>query len=163
MSKLIPSRTVSALRKQVDISLDMYGIDCTLYIPTNLSITAIEQLDVYMVPNDLTYIQYSTKVFIEWSASVYKLRKLGLYTEDGLPIIAWFPNKANDISNVEQDIDITRHSYFTIDQQFIPNEYGSDSGSEGGAQEFEIVDIAIRGMHDAVIRKAFRIAPRRVE
>jgi len=158
MSKMLPQASVDAFRKQVNVTLDMYGIDTTLYIPSNRSVTAIEQLDIYEVPEvDLDYVQYSTTVFIEWAVTTWRLKKLGLYTEHALPIVAWFPNEATRASDsVLVDIDIIRESYFTISQQFVPDQYGETSS-------FEIINVGIKGMHDAVIRKAYNIAPRRGE
>ena len=66
MSKLIPQRTMDALRNMVDVSLSVIGIDCTLYIPTVTSYNAAEKLDIYAVPSDYEYEEYTTQVYIEW-------------------------------------------------------------------------------------------------
>lgn len=160
MSKMIPRRTIDALRWQVDVTLDNYGIDCELYIPTVLSYNEAEDKDVFATPSDLEYTHYQTKVFIEWGVSVYKLKKLGLYIEDMIPLIAHFGNRATLMSDSGAGdvipVDICKHSYFTINPEFIPNNYV-------GTESFEIVNEAIRGMHDAVITRVFSIVPRRVQ
>jgi len=159
MSKMIPRETIDALRLQVDVTLDNYGIQCDLYIPTVASYNEFEEKDAYATPEDLEYTRYQCLVFIEWGASVYRLKKLGLYTEGMLPIVARFGNRATVVSGSEAgevvDVDICKNSYFTIEPEYIPNNYV-------GAESFELVDEAIRGMHDAVIVKAFSITPRRV-
>jgi len=73
MSKMIPRRSIDVLRNYVDVSLDNYGIDCTLYIPDAASYNAAERLDVYATPDDYTYVPYTTKVFIEWGPYTYRL------------------------------------------------------------------------------------------
>jgi len=156
MSKMIPRETIDTLRDFVDVSLDNYGIDCTLYIPTDTSYENAEYSDVYATPSDYQYTQYSAKVFIEWRVSTYRLKRLGLYTEDENPIVAWFGNEAVDQEGNKVDVDITLHSYFEISPEFIPENYK-------GTAQFEIVNIAVQGMHDAVIRKAYSIVPRRVQ
>lgn len=148
MSRMIPQQIVDALRQQVDISVDLYGIDCTLYIPTNLNTT--ELLDVYATPADVTYEEYSTQVWIEWSQNKHKLRRLGLYFEDDVPIVAWFKNKIDG-----NFVDIPIGSYFRVSTQFTPDNVDSDA--------FDLVEVVLPNMHDAEITKFFKIAPRRVK
>lgn len=148
MSRMIPQQIVDALRQQVDISVDLYGIDCTLYIPTNLNTT--ELLDVYATPADVTYEEYSTQVWIEWSQNKHKLRRLGLYFEDDVPVVAWFKNKIDGNS-----VDILVGSYFRVSTQFTPDNVDSDA--------FDLVEVVLPNMHDAEITKFFKIAPRRVK
>jgi len=151
MSKMIPQETVDGLRQFTNISVDTYGIDCTLYIPTNLD--TIEQNDVYIKPSDYQYINYTTKVFLEWAPNQARLRKLGIYTEDELPLIAWFSNVIKNDDGSETEVDIIIGSYFVVNPQFIPDNVD--------AEEFDIVDVLIRGMHDKVALKTYRCAPRR--
>lgn len=148
MSKMIPQATVDAMRQMVDVSVGNYGIDCTLYVPTNLD--TVMSYDVYVKPTDYVYTTYSTIVWIDWKPDKHKLRKLGLFVEDDLPIIAWFPNK---IANV--NVDITVKSWFSIGVQYIP--------ANMDTEKFEIIDVLIPGMHERVITKYFKIAPRRVK
>lgn len=157
MSRMIPRETIDCLRHQVDISLDNYGIDCTLYIPTVDSSNTAEKLDVFATPNDYKpYVEYSAKVFIEWNPSTYRLRKLGVFVEDSIPILAWFGNKAVNQDKEKVDIDIILRSYFEIPLEFIPE-------NRQASQQFEIVNNIVKGMHDAVIRKGYVIVPRRMQ
>ena len=152
MSKMIPRESIDAFRHQVDVSLDMYGIDCTLFIADNIDV--INDLDVFTTPNDYTYTRYSAKVFIEWKPSTFRLRKLGLFVEDSVPILAWFGNKAVNQAGEEVDIDIVVHSYFEINPEFIPK-------NQQVTNQFEIVNNIVKGHHDAVIRKGYVIVPKR--
>lgn len=156
MSKMIPRETIDALRHQVDISLDNFGIDCTLYIPDPDSYNAAEKLDVFATPNDYSYTEYSAKVFIEWNPSTYRLKKLGVFVEDSIPILAWFGNKAVNQADEKVDVDVILHSYFEISPEFIPE-------NQQVTQQFEIVNNIVKGLHDAVIRKGYVIVPRRVQ
>lgn|GEM_PF-6239061 len=157
MSRLIPRETVDAIRHMTDVILDYAGIDCELYIPTVGSYNEAEKLDVYSTPEDYEYIGYSTKVFINWHPNTYQLKKLGLYTEDSLPILVRFGNKAILLggSDTLVDIDVVIRSYFKISPEFIPNNYQ-------GVSEFEVVNVAVQGLHDAVLTKLYSCAPRRI-
>jgi len=148
MSKMIPQATVNVMRNFLDISVDLYGIDCVLYIPNNIS--TVVNYDIYAKPADYSYDTYNTQVWIQWTPNKHRLRRLGLFLEDETPILAWFKNVING-----QNIDITISSWFKIDTQYVPDKYDTE--------EFEIVDIIIPGMHDAVITKFYKIAPRRVK
>lgn len=154
MSKMIPQRTISALRHQVNVSLDNFGISCSLYIPNNLDTT--ETLDIYQKPADYTYDHYTSKVFINWNPNVFRLKNLGLYVDGELPIMVYFPYNATNDDDTLVDVDILRHSYFSIAPQFVPDNYE-------GLEEFELVDIVADKFHDAVIVKQFKAVPRRYE
>lgn len=160
MSKMIPQRTVDALRWQVDVSLSNFGIPCSLFIPTTASYSDSEDKDVFATPQDLEFVEHQTNVFIEWGASIYKLKKLGIYAEDMVPLIAYFGNEATLASGSGAgdvvDVDICKQSYFTIEPRFIPNDYE-------GVESFEIVNEAVTGIHDAAITRVFSIVPRRVQ
>lgn len=160
MSKLVPRRTIDAIRNAVDVAMDVIGIDCTLYIPTNVSFDIANKLDVYSIPADLTYLSYSALVYLNWSPNVYKLKKLGLFTEGRLPILARFGNKATPLTGSNAgtaiEVDIPIRSYFRMSPEFVPSDYA-------GTEEFEIVNEAIDGMHDAILTKMFSVAPRRVK
>jgi len=160
MSRMIPRRSIDQLRNYVDISLISYGIECTLYIPTNTSYSEVEKQDVFFVPGDYDYLSYSAKVFINWTASTYKLKKLGLYTEDAIPIVGYMGTKATVLegSNVgdEVDIDITLHSYIKIAPEFVPDSYV-------GNEEFEVVNIATPSMQEAAIVQIYSLVPRRIK
>ena len=144
MSKMIPQETINVLRQYTNLAVDTYGYDCTLYIPNNLN--TIENYDVYVKPSDFAYKTYNTSVFIEWSPDVKRLRKIGVFTEDEIPMIAWFKNLP----------DVVRGSYFKINVQHIP-------GKTVEEDEFEIVDELIKGMGDMVALYGYKIAPKRTK
>lgn len=160
MSKLIPRRTIDAIRQVVNVALDVAGISCTLYIPTVTSYNTAEQLDVYNVPQDYTHYQYSTTVFLDWKPSTHRLKKLSLFTEGSLPILAWFPYQATALNGslVGQtvEIDPNLHSYFRINPEMVPDDYQS-------VEEFEIVNVSTSGIHDATLTRVYAVAPRRVK
>jgi hypothetical protein len=154
MSRMLPQETVNHLRHQTDVSVRIYGIACTLHIPTNLN--AIDENTIYTTHEAYTYVTYTTEVFIDWSPNQQRLRELGLHMENEIPIIAWFANKflEEGASEPEFDVEIRTGSYFTVDLQYIPDKMD--------VEELEIVDILVRGIHDKVALKAYKIAPRRV-
>ena len=159
MSKMIPRETIDALRKQIDVSLDNYGIDCTLWIPNDTSLGVYEAKDAYGVDGDLDYTEYTTKVFINWKPNIHKLKALGFHVEDQRPIISWFGHKAIPVSgsNAGDEIDVTIkiHSSFRINIEFVPNDINSE--------HFECIDIIIPEMHDSLIRQTFLVVPKRIE
>jgi len=161
-TNMIPRSTIDVLRDYTDIIMGAVGIDCTLYIPTSTSFNAAEKLDVFAKPADYSYDSYSAKTFITWSPSVYKLKKLGLFVEDQLPIMVWFGNKAQALDvpgitpGVVVAIDTCLKSYFKIEPEFIPENYG-------GVEAFELVNVISKGFQDAVIRKIYSAVPRRVQ
>ena len=160
MSKLIPQRTIDAIRQIVNVALDVAGIDCTLHIPTTTSYNAAEQLDVYNTPQDYTHLSYSTTVFIDWKPSTYRLKKLGLFTDGNLPILAWFPYKATALdgssAGTEMAIDPNICSWFRISPEYVPDDHI-------GTEDFEIVNVGVTGLHDATLTRVYSVAPRRVE
>ncbi len=161
-TRMFPRASIDVLRSYVDLALDAIGMDCTLYLPTNTSYATAEKLDVFSKPSDYSYSSYAAKVFIQWGPSIYKLKKLGLFTEGVLPILVWFGNKATVISVAGQDagtevsIDVTMKSYFEMEPEFVPGNYE-------GVEQFEIVNVASKGMQDAIIRKIYSAVPRRVQ
>lgn len=159
MSIILPRETIDALRNLVDIALGSVGIDCTIYIPTTASLDAGEGNDIFEQPSDLTFVTYSGNCFVVWNPSKYRLRKLGIYSEDDLPMIIWMPNKATALEGVhagtEVDVDIVQRSYVRIAPEFIP-------GNVEDVTEYELVDLRIRGTHDSVLTKAFKGVPRRI-
>ena len=155
-TRMLPRASIDVLRDYVDIALDAIGIDCTLYIPYNTA----EKLDIFAKPSDYSYVSYSAKVFINWSPNTRLLKKLGLFTEDVLPILARLGNKAIALEGpnegVEVPINTVLHSYIRIEPEFIPEKYV-------GVEEFEVVDVASQGFQDAVIRRIYTLVPRRVQ
>ena len=158
MSKMIPQSVVNTLRSFVDVSVDLFGIPCVLNVVKYPD--EIDYNDINSPPADYVYNSYTTQVWIAWSSNKYKLRKLGLYLEDDTPMIAWFANKLQvgvegESSSSIDDVDIVIGSYFKIEAQYVPDKIA--------AEEFEVVDILVPEMHDAVITKCYKIAPRRVK
>jgi len=160
MSRMIPRESIDVLRDFIDVTLLSYGIECVLYIPTNASYNEAEKLDVFATPDNYEYESYSAKVFIDWSPNIWRLKKLGLYTEDQTPIIANFGNKVTVLegSNAgdKVEVDIPLHSYIRINPEFIPD-------NQEDIEEFEIVNIGTPNMQDAVIYKVYSLAPRKVK
>jgi hypothetical protein len=160
MSLLIPRETIDVLRNNVNVILDSIGIDCTVYVPTSSSLDDNESLDIFEKPSDLTYLSYSAMCFIVWNPSKYRMRKLGIYTEDEIPMIIWLPNKATALEGLEAgtkvDVDIVQRSYIRVNPEFIPNDTTD-------VTEYELVDLRVKGMHDAVLIRAFKGVPRRIE
>lgn len=154
-SNLIPQASIDVLRTYANVILGSIGIPCSLYIPIEATYDTAEQKDAYSTPADYTWTPYACNCWIEWGPSVYRLKKLGLFTEENIPLVVWFPNKATNANGDEVDIDITIKSYFRIDAQHIPD-------STIKTEEFELVNETIRGMHDAVVLQGFSAVPRRV-
>ena len=154
MSNMIPQASVNALRHSTDISIENYGMECTLYIPNNLS--TVMQNDVYTKPSDYTFDIYNTKVWIEWSPNKRQLAKQGVFTEDTLPIIAHFSNVVRDPFGTLCDVDITLGSYFKLEVQYTYL-------NKLATSEFDIVDVLASYMANKLIKKSFRIAARRVK
>jgi len=150
---MIPQETVQTLRQFNDTVVGLYGIACTLYLLNNAD--TVEGLGIYAKPSDSTFTEYTTEVFVEWSPSTKKLRKLGLFMEDEIPVLAWFANQFESEQRNVTDLDIVIGSYFKVDMQYIPDDYDTD--------EFEIIDVVVRAMHDALVLKCFKVAPRRVK
>ena len=153
-SRQIPQRTVDVLRQHLDVVMLTIGIPCTLYIPTEVSYAAAEKKDIFSTPSDYVYTSYSANIWIEWNPSTYRLKKFGLFVEESLPILVWMGHTATNQSDVVVDVDIVQHSYFTLDAQYVLDDTMK-------AEEFEIVNIGVRGMHDAMVLKAYSAAPRR--
>lgn len=153
-SRQIPQETVDALRQHLDIVLKAVGIPCTLYIPTDTSYATAEKKDIFSSPEDYSYTTYTTNCWIEWNPSTYRLKKLGLFTEESLPILVWFGHTAVNQSQQAVNVDIIQHSYFVLDAQYVPANYTEN-------EEFEIVNVGVRGMHDAMVLKSYSAAPRR--
>lgn len=157
---MLPRESIDVLRDYVDIALDAVGMDCTLYLPTDATYSAAERLDVFAKPSDYSFTSYSAKVFIHWNPSIYKLKKLGLFTEDSLPILVRFGNRATALTGPDAGtlvaIDVSLKSYFEIKPEFIPGNYE-------GVEQFELVNVASKGMQDALIRRVYSAVPRRLQ
>ena len=143
MSGIIPQRLISVLKTFNDFGVQIYGIDCTLYVPTNL--TDLEPDDIYTSPSDVTYQTFrNVKVWIEWFVKdLHRLRKLGVFAENEVPIVAKFKNTP----------EVTINSYIKLESQYIPGFFDTD--------EFEVVDVLMRNMYDNEIYRYYKLAPLR--
>lgn len=145
MSGIIPDPTINLFRDFNDLAVGLYGIDCTLYVPTNL--TCLEPNDAYTSPDSIKYQRYSRqKVRLTWAEkNLHRLRKLGIFSEDEAPIIAYFKNFP----------EVTIQSYIQVEVRYIPNSFDVD--------EFEVVDVLMKGTYDAEILRPYKLAPRRTK
>jgi len=143
MSGIIPNATINLLRDFNDLAVGLFGIGCTLYVPTNL--TCLEKNDAYTSPNSITYQQYpGQKVRVNWAEkNIHRLRKLGIFSENEAPIIGYFKNFP----------EVTLQSYIQVEISYIPGTFDTD--------EFEIVDVLMKGTYDAEILRPYKLAPRR--
>jgi len=145
MSKVIPQSTIDTFRTFNDISIETYGVDCTLYIPSNL--TDVDALGPYKVDHHIKFVEHSTKVFMLFEPNIHRLRKLGIFTEDKIPILAFFDMK----------YDVSISSYFKLSMQFYQ---GEDSSLK--TDEFSVVDVIIpHNMQDKMAVRAYKVVPRR--
>jgi hypothetical protein len=150
---MIPDSLVDVLRKQINISVEIYGQDCVLYVPDNYEV--VRDDDVYAEPQDYAFTMYDTQVMIQWSPSKNKLLKLGMYSETDAPVIAYFPTEIKDFSGFSHFKDIPRQSYIKISMQYVPRRYETD--------EFEVVDIVTSNFQDSIVRKMYLLVPRRIK
>jgi len=141
---IIPYETIDVIKKFNDLAVDIYGIDCTLYIPNNL--TALEPNDAYTDPATITYRTYSDqKVWVEWFAKdIVRLRKLGIFAEGELPIIAYFKNYP----------EVTIKSYIKVPMRYIPGTFNDNDC-------FEVVDEIMIGTYNTETIRKFKLAPQR--
>jgi hypothetical protein len=156
---MIPREVVDQLRNYNDIAIGAFGIACTVYVPTSATYDSAEKLDVFSTPSDYSYNAYTAKVFIHWTPSIWKLKKLGLFVEGQTPILAYFPNKVAyaDGSNEGDlvEVDIVQRSYIRIAPEFIPDD-------TEGVEEYEIVNVGTKNMQDAICVQIYSLVPRRV-
>ena len=153
MSKIIPRETVDTLRHQVDVSLNVFGFPCDLFVPNNLD--DIEVLDVYATPANVTWDHYSVLTFVEWNPNIHKLKALGIFVEDEIPLIVYLPNLCTNDAGDEVTVDILKQSYIKVPLEFIPNNFQKYT-------EFELVDQIVHKLHDAVLVQRWKAVPRRV-
>ena len=140
-----PHEIVVATRSTLAMIVEQVGLPCQLYLPRDLTVV---DADIY---KELPTIEYEppkeTKVYIDWTPSIKKVIDLGIYTEDSLPILAYF--KAED--------DVVRGSWFSISVLYT-------TPRDIQTSEFDVVDQKVIGTHagEEVIQH-FVIAPRRTE
>lgn len=148
MSRMIPRETIDAMRQAHDVYVDLYGIDVNVYVANNMN--NVDRGSIYNLNVKEQYNSaFESRAVIEWSPTSKRLHQLGIFAEGKTPIIAWFKyfKEENEV------LDIPVKSYISVLTEYIPDQYDID--------EFEIVDIVIGQMHDAVIKKGYQLAPRR--
>ena len=143
MSTLLPKATTDALKQFNDLAVQLYGIDCTVFIPNNL--TSLEPTDMYISPDAIAYTEYQfQKVWFEWYAKdIVKLRKSNAFAENDPPITARFPSTLPVIVN----------SYILLPTEYANNQYNT--------LEFECVNVIMEGTYSTEIYDRFKMAPRR--
>jgi hypothetical protein len=138
--------TIEVYRSTIDRLIDIYGFDVDLYVPKINTVSQQESLDIYAEkPDDIEHFNkpIKTKVFIDWKPDMKRLRRLGIFTEAALPLIAWFKNIP----------ELTRKSYIRVTMSYQAEDWGTD--------EFELVDCLIKNMYNAIVIQCWNIAPRR--
>jgi len=145
---LLPLEAIAVYRKTFAEMIEVYGFEVELFIPKPEVIAQQESLDVYAEKPDIKGDEkfqpgIIIKTFVEWKPDTKRLRRLGIYTEDNLPIVAWFKHSDG----------VVRNSYIKIPINYQKGEWGTD--------EFELVDCLIRNVLNAVVIQAWSIAPRR--
>jgi len=145
MSTLLPKETIQVMRQFNDLGVSLYGIDCTLYIPNNL--TTLEPVDMYANPDMITYTEYrNQKVWLQWyDKEVIKLRKSNALAEGTLPITARF----------KMDPEVITSSYIVLPTEYKDNQYK--------VLEFECINVIMQNTYDAEIYLKFSMAPRRMK
>ena len=140
-----PHELVVATRSTLAMIVEQVGLPCQLYLPKDL--TVVDD-DIY---KELPVIEYEdaieTKVYIDWTPSIKKVIDLGIYTEDSLPILAYF--KAED--------NVVRGSWFDINVLY-------NNPRSIQTSEFDVVDQRVIGMASREeVLQHFVISPRRRE
>jgi hypothetical protein len=139
---LLPIETIRAIQKNVDMVIEIYGMPCTLFIVKNAE--ASEQLSVQQEFPDYQFQPpIDTKIWVVFNPETKWLRNMGIFTEDGLPIIAF----------ARSDHNIKRNSYFKINVNYAVGQDQSD--------EFEFVDHIAQKMYTSPIITPWKVAPRR--
>ena len=111
MSNMIPLALVQSMQVANDVSLAAFGINVELHLLTNAE--AISALDSYLdILKDGQFQVSNEKCFIEWSPNTYRLKKLGLFTEGELPILAYF----------RSSLVIPMHSYVKVPITYMPQD-----------------------------------------
>lgn len=140
---MLPKNTVDCLRQFNDLSLNWYGIECTLFIPNNIE--EKESLDMYASTNDLKFTRHDNQlIWFEWHAKdIVRLRRNNAFAEGDPPITARFKTKP----------EVTVGSYIILPTRYLDNQYNT--------LEFECVSIIMEHTNYAEIYRRFKMAPRR--
>ena len=141
---ILSNRITSTISGFNDLAVHLYGIPCILYIPNNLD--SVEGKDIYTNKEDITYTVYNgQKVWVEWFAKDFdRLRKLGIFSEGELPIVARFQNFP----------EIKIQSYIKVPIKYLSGSYNTD--------EFEVVNVIMTNTYNTEVLRRYKLAPRRV-
>jgi hypothetical protein len=133
------------MRQFNDLGVNLYGINCTLYIPNNL--TTLEPTDMYQSPDAVAYTEYrNQKVWFQWyDKALVKLRKANAFAETEAPITARFNNEPQVIVN----------SYIVLPTEYENNQYKT--------LEFECVNVILDNTYDIEVYRKFFMQPRRAK
>jgi hypothetical protein len=143
ISTQIPPELVAAYRNQISVAVTVWGIDCTLYIKDNSVETGLK--DAYASPDDDTFLTaVETRVSIEWSPNIFKLKQLGIFNEKDIPSLGYFLT----------EYELTIGSYIRT-----PITYSSCGIS---TDEFVISDLIMRAFHDEECLTVTKLTPRRL-
>ena len=143
---LLPMETIEVYRNTVDRMIEVYGFEVELYVPQINAVDQQEEMDIYMEkPDESEHMMapITTKTFIDWKPDMKRLRRLGIFTEDSLPIIGWFKNIP----------ELTRKAYIKVPINYQTGEWGTD--------EFELIDCLIRNTYNSIVVQCWNIVPRR--
>lgn len=146
MSTLLPKATLDVMRQFNDLGVSLYGINCTLFIPNNL--TTLEPTDMYQSPDAVAYTEHrNQKVWFEWhnSKTIAKLRRNNAFVENEPAIVARFTNEPEVLVN----------SYVVLPVEYSNNQYNT--------LEFECVNVVLDNLYDVEIYKSFKMQPRRAK
>ena len=146
MSILLPKATLDVMKQFNDLGVNLYGINCTLYIPNNL--TTLESTDMYASPDAIAYTEYrNQKVWFEWhkSKTIAKLRRNNAFVENEPAIVARFTN----------DPEVIVNSYVVLPVEYSNNQYNT--------LEFECVNVILDNLYDTEIYRTFKMQPRRAK
>ena len=138
-----PHELVVATRSTLAMIVEQVGLPCQLYLPVDL--TVVDD-DIYKESPAVEYEDaIETKVYIDWTPSIKKVIDLGIYTEDSLPILAYF--KAED--------NVVRGSWFDINVLY-------NNPRSIQTSQFDVVDQRVIGMaaREEVLQH-FVISPKR--
>ena len=140
---LLPIQTIETLRQHQNTIVDIYGFDCKLFIKENYKHELNSIYNEDLAPN---YKELDSKVFIKWAANTRELKKIGIFVEGDIPIVAFFKN---DLAGYG----LAGGSYIKIDINYAPDKWKTD--------KFEIIACLIQNMYNASVIKAYSIVPKR--
>lgn len=143
---LLPLQTINTIRNNINVSIDVAGFDCELFILNNVR---AQERDIYgETPKPQYNGPFTTRVWVEWRADQRRLRSLGITVEGKTPLIAW-------VKNNKEFPALTMGSYFKVPINYAPDAYKCEN--------FELVDRVVKQMYNAVVVECWQIAPLRAK